>query len=105
MEFSRLALGLAMVLIIFFALAWAAKKFNVTGMGKSNTDLLKVIAALPVGARERVVLLEADGERLLVGITANRIETLHTFSADQSVANTDFASVLENSTDRKDATR
>ncbi len=69
------ALGLIIVLGFIVLLAWLLRRtqhLHTTANGK-----LKVIAGLPLGARERIVLIEAGSEQVLVGITPQQIQTLH----------------------------
>ena len=41
---------------------------------------MKIVAAMPLGTRERIVVIEVGGQQLLLGITATQINTLHVFS-------------------------
>jgi flagellar protein FliO/FliZ len=72
----KLTGGLIMVVVIIFVLAWLIKKMNLTP--QSQSGLIKVVAGLNLGARERVVLLEVGGEQILVGLCAGRMDNLHT---------------------------
>ncbi|HED16408.1 MAG TPA: flagellar biosynthetic protein FliO, partial [Gammaproteobacteria bacterium] len=57
------------------AVSWLMRRMgNVTGQ---RTDKLNVIAALSMGARERVVLLQVGEQQLLLGVAPGRIQTLH----------------------------
>ncbi|MGV6816980.1 MAG: flagellar biosynthetic protein FliO [Thiotrichales bacterium] len=94
-QFSRFGIALIFVLILIFSLAWLAKKFNVTSLTRNNSDQLKVIAALPVGTRERVIMVEANGQKLLLGVTADRINTLHEFPETPLPTSSGFAETLE----------
>jgi len=68
-------LGLGLVLGIIAILAWLIKR---TGRFQSTANgEIKMIAGLSLGPRERAVLLEVKGERILVGVTAHQIQTLH----------------------------
>lgn len=72
---AETALGLIIVLGFIVLLAWLLKRtqhLQATANGK-----LKIIAGLPVGTRERIVLIEAGNEQVLVGITPQQIQTLH----------------------------
>lgn len=71
----KLTGGLILVVAVIFMLAWIVKKMNLTP--QSQTGLIKVIAGLNLGTKERVVLLEISGEQILVGICPGRMETLH----------------------------
>ena len=41
---------------------------------------------LPVGSRERVLLLEVEGQRVLVGVGAGGVRTLHVYECVEPVA-------------------
>ena len=73
----EVALGLALVVVVIFAIAWAMRRM-VPGVG-GGTGMLRVIAALPLGPRERLLLVEAGGKQLLLGVTAQQVNTLHCF--------------------------
>ncbi len=74
----RLILGLAFIVALIFILAKFMTRFNVT-QGGSN-GVLKIIAGMPTGARDRIVLLQVGEEQILVGLTPGRIEKLHTLA-------------------------
>ena len=71
---AHTALSLAGVVALIIVLAYIVRRFQRTPTGGG---LLKVIDSLTLGARERILLLEADGERLVIGIVAGRIHALH----------------------------
>lgn len=74
----KLTGGLILVVAAIFILAWLVKKMNLTP--QSQTGLIKVVAGLNLGTRERVVLLEVGGEQILVGLCPGRMEKLHTLA-------------------------
>jgi len=74
----KLTGGLVLVVTIIFLLAWFVKKMNLSP--QSQTGLIKVVAGLNLGARERVVLLEVGGEQILVGLCPGRMDKLHTLT-------------------------
>ena len=73
----EVALGLALVIVLIFAVAWAMRRM-VPGAG-GGSSVLKILAALPVGPRERLLLVDAAGRQLLLGVTAQQITALHSF--------------------------
>ncbi len=76
--------GLMLVLSIIGGLAWLIKR---TGrFSNSANGAIKVLAAMPLGPRERAVLLEVGDEQILVGVTSQHIQTLHVL--DKKVAPT-----------------
>lgn len=74
----KLTGGLIVVVAVIFLVAWLIKKMNLTP--QSHTGLIKVIAGLNLGTRERIVLLEVGGEQILVGLCPGRMEKLHTLT-------------------------
>ncbi len=71
----RLILGLFVVLFLIIASGWLFKRFGRWQGG--YTDQLKVVGALAVGARERIVLVQVGEQQLLIGIAPGNIRTLH----------------------------
>lgn len=68
-------LALLAVLALIVGLGWVLKRMP--GSGFKPADGLRVVASLNVGAKERVVVVEVNGEQLLLGVTAGGINTLH----------------------------
>ncbi|WP_266167813.1 flagellar biosynthetic protein FliO [Dyella subtropica] len=54
------------------------------GKALSGSGPLKVVQAVAVGARERVVVLDAQGRRLVLGVTPNKIELIAELHASDS---------------------
>lgn len=75
-ERSSLLIGLAVPLIAVTAAMLAMLWWLRRGKVLSGSGPLKVVQAVAVGARERVVVLDAQGRRLLLGVTSSRIELL-----------------------------
>lgn len=69
---------LLLVIGLLVGLAWLLKRAGVT-QGALNGQLA-VLGAVSVGQREKVVLIQAGQEQLLVGVTANEISLLHLLS-------------------------
>ncbi|WP_373020403.1 flagellar biosynthetic protein FliO [Thiomicrorhabdus sp.] len=73
--FGQIMLSLVLVLLIIFISAWLLRRYGrFPGVADGN---LKVIGALSVGQRERILLLQVGKEQLLVGVTSSKITTLH----------------------------
>jgi len=58
-------LSLGLILGGFVAVAWFVRRY-LPGMGAQGA--VKVVGTTPVGARERVVVVEVDGTWLLLGV-------------------------------------
>ncbi|UNC49668.1 flagellar biosynthetic protein FliO [Enterobacter huaxiensis] len=88
--------------IIAFILiaAWLAKRFGLAGKTAAARGL-KVSASTSLGPRERVVIVDVEDTRLVLGITASNISVLHKLPpapvpVDESAeAPADFQSVMK----------
>ncbi len=66
--------SLALVVTLILALAWLARRMqNLPRGGRAG---LKVVGGLSLGSRERVVILEFEGRRLLVGVAPGQVRLL-----------------------------
>ncbi len=67
------------VLLLIFAAAWLLKRMQQSqGGGRGH---LKVVSVLPLSAKERVVLVQAGSEQVLMGVSSAGIQHLHTLSS------------------------
>ncbi len=71
----QMVAGLALVVILIFALAWAVRRFG--NVNVNARGALRVVGALSMGARERVVLIQAGEKQILLGVAPGRVQTLH----------------------------
>lgn len=90
LSFASMLLALAIVL----GLAWVVLRIlrarmqpRATGAGGVD-ESLRFVRALPVGAKERVVIVEHRGERWMLGVTAGGISTIAHWSAEAAGAPT-----------------
>ncbi|MGH8052352.1 MAG: flagellar biosynthetic protein FliO [Stenotrophomonas sp.] len=67
---------LLVVLGLIIGLGWVLKRLP--GGAFRPAEGLKVIASINVGAKERVVVVDVNGQQLLLGVTAGGISALHT---------------------------
>ncbi len=74
----KLTGGLILVVLIIVVLAWLVKKLNLAQ--QSGQGLIRVVAGLSLGTRDRIVLLQVGEEQILVGLSPGRIEKLHTLA-------------------------
>jgi flagellar protein FliO/FliZ len=68
--------GLAIVLGLIFGAAYLLKRVQPARF--AGARLLRLVAQMGVGARERVVVVEIGDQWLVLGVTAHSIQTLHT---------------------------
>ncbi len=75
-------LGLGVALAAVLALAWLAiwlmKRFQLASFarGAGAASDLRFVRALPLGPRERLVVVEWRGETLLLGVTAGSVSVV-----------------------------
>ncbi len=74
----KLTGGLILVVAAIFAFAWLVKKLNLNQ--QSSHGLIRIVAGLPLGTRDRIVLVQVGDEQILLGLTPGRIEKLHTLA-------------------------
>jgi len=65
--------GLIVVLILIFVLAYIVRRFNLV---PASSNVLKVVAATSLGQREKVVLVEVDGQQYLLGVTPQQVSLI-----------------------------
>lgn len=73
---TQMLLGLVLVLGLMAAAVWLLRRYTPLQRGEGG---LKIVAGLTLGARERLVLVEVEGTRLLLGVAPGRVQTLHVF--------------------------
>jgi flagellar protein FliO/FliZ len=71
-------LGLVVVLGLIAAAVWLLRRYTPLQRGDGT---LKIVGGLALGTRERLVLVETGGVRLLLGVMPGKVERLHVFDA------------------------
>lgn len=69
----QLLLGLLAVIALILLLAWIAKR--ALGVPQSGR-YMRVLTGLPLGAREKIVLVQVGKEQLLLGVAPGRVSLL-----------------------------
>lgn len=92
-------LSLLLVVAIIFALAFIARRFNVTQAGNGQ---LKVVASMAAGAKEKIMVVDVGGEQFLLGITAHNINQLGKLENPLDTTNSNKTSVGQGNTAFKD---
>ncbi|MEZ5447184.1 MAG: flagellar biosynthetic protein FliO [Gammaproteobacteria bacterium] len=74
-QVTQLIVGLGIVLVVVAACAFALRRLPVIRSSRNAT--LKIVEAVPLGTRDRLLLVDAAGTRLLIGVTTGSIACLH----------------------------
>ncbi|MBP2167162.1 flagellar protein FliO/FliZ [Erwinia toletana] len=96
---------LAFIVLLILFCAWLARRFGFAPK-KVGSQSLNISASVSVGQRERVVIVDVDDARLVLGVTAQTITHLHTLppkAADENplpAAKADFRQMLQTLTKR-----
>jgi len=90
-------MGLAVIIVLILALGWIVRRFSQGGIFTQSS--IKVVAALPMGTRERLVVVDIAGQQILLGVTATQINKLHVFDepvidVSQPAAHSEFGRKL-----------
>lgn len=72
--------GLAAILALIVGLGWAARRFNLApNLAKGQP--IQLLSALSLGGKEKVMLIEVDQQKILLGVTPQQVTSLHVFAA------------------------
>ncbi|MDH5425514.1 MAG: flagellar biosynthetic protein FliO [Gammaproteobacteria bacterium] len=84
---ANMLMGLGLVLAIIFIMAWVVKRMG--GMQLAGSQQLKILAGLSLGAREKVILIQVENKRMVLGVAQGQVNALHVFDGDyDNVENT-----------------
>ena len=72
--------GLIAIIALIFALSWFFRRFGKQAF--AGKGMVSVIGGVSLGPRERAVLLQVGGTRLLVGVAPGQVRMLHLLDQD-----------------------
>ncbi|WP_343227407.1 flagellar biosynthetic protein FliO [Rhodanobacter sp. DHB23] len=76
-ELLRVLLSLVAVVALIFVAGWLSRRLQ--ARSRPGGRRIRCVETMAVGARDRVLLLDADGKRLLVGVGPGGMRTLHVY--------------------------
>ncbi len=89
------AFSLAIVLVLIFVLAWLVKRFA-PGAGRVGAKHMQVLSSLPLGSKERLMLVDVAGTQMVLGVAGDSITCLHVF-AEPVISLADGSAASDNS--------
>lgn len=104
----QVLLGLLFVLGLMAAVAWALKRF---GVARANGGApVKIVGGVSLGGRERVLVIEAADQWIVLGVAPGRVNALATMPRQEGTASMtatpaakNFASWLKQTRDKRNA--
>ncbi len=90
-EYTHVFLNFFVVIALMCVLFYLMRKFKLAKYAGNKN--IKIINVMPIGAKEKVILMEVNNTILLLGSTPNHIETLYVFN--------ELATTEENSESKK----
>lgn len=88
---SNMLGGLIIVLGLIFLLAYLVKRLKLV---PTSHGVLKTLAVTPLGQREKMVLVEVDGQQYLLGVTNQQVTLIDKLDNPIKVEQDSFASRL-----------
>lgn len=85
----QMVFSLAAVVAIILGLAWMTRRMQ--GLRATSNAELRVKSTLAVGIKERVVLIEACGQQILIGVAPGQVTMLKDLGTAASVPDTAVA--------------
>jgi flagellar protein FliO/FliZ len=83
-ELVRVLLSLGGIVVLIFAAGWLTRRLQSRQFIGGRR--LRCVESMSISARERVLLIEADGKRLLVGVGTGGVRALHVYEGSVPVA-------------------
>lgn len=84
-DWLSFASSFLLVILLLGATLWGLKRFGRMQLQKTaESSGLSLVDSISVGARQRLVLVEVDGQRLLVGVTPQAIHGLGQWPASKT---------------------
>jgi len=71
-QLPGVAMSLGLVVALIVVAAWLLRRSPLGAFARANGPL-KVVATLPLGPKERLILVESEGTRLLLGVAPSGI--------------------------------
>jgi flagellar protein FliO/FliZ len=72
---GQVTLALLLVLAAVFAVAWVVRRMR--GLGNRVGGAIDILAEIPLGQKERAVLLKVGQTQILVGVAPGQVNTLY----------------------------
>lgn len=79
-ELLRVVASLGVIIAIILAAGWFTRRLR--GRTQPGGRRIRCVETFSVGTRDRLLLIEADGKRLLIGAGQGGMRTLHVYEGE-----------------------
>ena len=79
---GKVFFSLMFIIILIFGVAWIAKKFNMGNILPQGD--MRVVSSLSLSNKEKLVLVELEGKKLLLGVAPGNVSMLYAFEKPHS---------------------
>ena len=76
-ELVRVVMSLVAIIALIFVAGWLSRRLQARTTPGGRR--LRCVETMAVGARDRLMLIDADGKRLLIGMGQGGMRTLHVY--------------------------
>ena len=81
-DWLQYAFSFALVIALLLAVLWGLRKMqNGNSFLRKNAQRLQTVESLSIGPRQKIVLIQVDGQDVLIGVTAHQIMALSAWPA------------------------
>lgn len=76
-DVASLLISMLIVIAVILVLGWLYSRSRFIGGG--SAEAIQIVASRALGTKERLLVVEVADQQLLIGMTANGVQTLHVF--------------------------
>lgn len=81
-DWLQYVLSFALVIALLLAVLWGLRKMqNGNSFLRKHAQRLQTIESLSIGPRQKIVLIQVDGQDVLIGVTAHQMTALSPWPA------------------------
>jgi len=81
----QMMLGLGATIVMIFVVVWLIKRVGYSGYSTNNTMQIK--SSLPLSPKEKLLLVEVEGEKILIGVAPSFVGHVKTLEKTSNPAN------------------
>ncbi len=97
-EYFHIFLNLLIVVGLIFITLFFLKRFK--SIKYSAKKEMNIVQVMPLGAKEKILLIEVDNMKLVVGVSQGHIQTLysyHSVKTNEVTKNVNFSKIMQGS--------